>query len=98
MFYLPDGDQSPIAHVIEAMAQFQAGEELVADATTVPGTVESVKRWLNSLAMEDSSQLVPPSLGQQKAWDVVKTIPGCPTQNLVRKAQAERKSEAAGTD
>ena len=96
-FYLPDGDESPIAHVVEAMAQFQAGEGLVADTKSAPISVESVKQWLAALVKEDGLLLVPPNLGQSATWEAIKHLPDCPTQTLVRKAQAERKVDAAGT-
>lgn len=95
LFVTSCGDESPIAHVIEVMWQFQRGEALVADSKMSPASVESVTQWLDSLTREDGSPLVLSTLGQSAAWDLVKPIPGCPTQSLVRKAQAQRKT--AGT-
>lgn len=48
-------------------------------------TVESVVEWL-------VEQDVPAPLGVNAAWDLVKNLPGSPTQALVREAQAKRKA------
>lgn len=97
LFSRDDGDESPLAYVLSALDQFGRGEDLVADSKKAPSTVESVKKWLAALVKEDGSALVPPSLGQSATWDLVKHLPDSPSQALVRKAQAERKAEAAGT-
>lgn len=94
LFSQDDGDESPLAFVLEAMDQLGRGEDLVADA---PKSVKAVKLWLAALVKEDGSPLVPPTQGQMATWEAVKHLPDCPTQSLVRKAQAERKAEAAGT-
>ena len=55
-------------------------------------TVDAAVTWVDSLTDDDGVLLVPESAGQQAAWEAVKNLPGCPTQTLVRKAQAVRKA------
>lgn len=86
------GDESPVAYVDEAMRQFRRGGELVADSPKAPTTVAATVEWLAALMSDDGSPLVPPTMGQNAAWAVVKHLPGCPTQELVRQAQAQRKA------
>ena len=48
--------------------------------------------WLAGLQKPDGGGLlVPSTLGQNATWELVKDLPGCPSQTLVRKAQADRK-------
>lgn len=72
---------------VREMAQvvLLTGPKQVGSSEVVVETVESVMEWL-------AANNVPASLGVNAAWDRVKNLPGCPTQALVRKAQAERKT------
>ncbi|WP_166389599.1 hypothetical protein [Nocardioides ochotonae] len=96
MFYLPGGDESPIAYVIEAMAQFESGEGLVADdeaKAPAEWNAASARQWLDSLTGKDGSYIVPGAVSQREAWRLVKGISGHPPQRFVHKAQALRGAE-----
>ena len=92
-FYRPDGDESPIAFVEEAMHQFLCADELVEDTPGRRGgdwTTEAARRWLDNLVNEDGSHVVPVSASQREAWRLVKEVPGHPPQRFVYPAQGER--------
>ena len=77
--------QSQVAERKErAKMLLSTGTKQIGSTEVVFETEESVTEWL-------VEQKVPPSLGVNAAWDLVKSIPGCPTQALVRKAQTKRK-------
>lgn len=96
LFYLPEGDESPLAFVVETMAAMVNG--LTSEPEPKPERKEwdraSAVLWLDNLTHEDGAYVVPPLLGQRAAWDAVRTMPGHPPQVLVREAQAARKRRA----
>lgn len=83
-------DGSPYAHVVHAVTSRDVNQE--ADESDAIATVDAAVTWLDGQTDDDGVLLVPESAGQQAAWEAVKNLPGCPTQTLVRRAQAERKA------
>lgn len=84
-------DESPYAHVLRAITSGDVAEEEADNGDSIT-TVDAAVAWLDGLTDDDGGQLVPESTGQQPAWDLVKALAACPTQQLVRKAQAKRKA------
>jgi hypothetical protein len=96
-FCASEGDESPVAFVSEAMHAMLSGltsEESEPEPARPEWTKESARAWLDQLVKEDGSYVVPPTLGQAAAWDIVRGIEGHPSQSLIREAQAARKRAA----
>lgn len=98
----PDG--SPVAHVIDAMYNAYWGLGAPAKGSSSPAkltqsgpqfdTVEDVRQWIDQQVKPDGSFVVLPTLGVNGAWALVKEIPGRPSQEMFRQAQALRKKSA----
>jgi hypothetical protein len=57
--------------------------------------VQSARAWLDAQRSEDGSLLIPPTIGQNAAWELAKQFKDHPTRRAVEKAQGRRKSPSS---